>query len=97
MGRVVGTGLSLACDGEPYGPGDSEYAAGQRLLRRVLGGVGKRFAQYVVGDGKFATAPFLHTAGGLGVRGGAQRKNKMSAVFAVGRPPFSWWAPSPGF
>jgi hypothetical protein len=31
---VVGTGLSLPLDVEPYGPGDSEYAAGQRLLRR---------------------------------------------------------------
>src|SRR5580700_11914805 len=43
MVSVVGTGLSLPCDGEPYGPGDSEYAAGQRLLRRVIGSVGKRF------------------------------------------------------
>jgi len=53
---------------EPYGPGDSEYAAGQRLLRRVIGSVGKRLAQYVVADGEFATAPFLHTAGDLGLR-----------------------------
>jgi len=37
MISVVGTGLSLPFDGEPYGPGDSEYAAGQRLLRRVVG------------------------------------------------------------
>ena len=65
MISVVGTGLSLPCDGEPYGPGDSEYAAGQRLLRRVIGSVGKRFAQYVVVDGAFATAPFLHTAGSV--------------------------------
>jgi hypothetical protein len=36
MLSVVGTGLSLPIDIEPYGPGDSEYAAGQRLLRRVL-------------------------------------------------------------
>jgi hypothetical protein len=47
MISVVGTGLSLPFDGEPYGPGDSEYAAGQRLLRRVIGSLGKRFAQYV--------------------------------------------------
>src|SRR5229473_1851492 len=40
MVSVVGTGLSLPCDGEPYGPGDSEYAAGQRLLQRVVGSVG---------------------------------------------------------
>jgi hypothetical protein len=45
MINVVGTGLSLTFDGEPYGPGDSESAAGQRLLRRVLGGVGKRLTQ----------------------------------------------------
>jgi hypothetical protein len=45
MISVVGTGLSLPCDGEPYGPHDSEYAAGQRLLRRVIGSLGKRFAQ----------------------------------------------------
>src|SRR6266851_3541947 len=40
MVSVVGTGLSLPCDGEPYGPGDSEYAAGQRLLQRVIGSLG---------------------------------------------------------
>ena len=33
---VVGTGLSLPFDAEPYGPGDSEYAAGQRLLARAV-------------------------------------------------------------
>jgi hypothetical protein len=64
---VVGTGLALPFDVEPYGPGDSEYAAGQRLLRRAVGGLGKRFAQYVVVDGEFATAPFLHAAGDLGL------------------------------
>src|SRR6202047_980604 len=64
MISVVGTGLSLPCDGEPYGPGDSEYAAGQRLLRRVMGSMGKRFSQYVGGRGEFATAPVLCTARG---------------------------------
>jgi hypothetical protein len=56
---VVGTGLTLPLDVEPYGPGDSEYAAGQRLLRRAVGALGPRFADYVVVDGEFATAPFL--------------------------------------
>jgi hypothetical protein len=37
---VVGAGLSLPLDVEPYGPGDSEYAAGQRLLRRAVSGCG---------------------------------------------------------
>jgi hypothetical protein len=65
--RVVETGLSCPAMWEPYGPGDSEYAAGQRLLRRVIDGLGKRFAHYVVVDGKFATASFLHTASDLGL------------------------------
>jgi hypothetical protein len=41
---VVGTGLSLPVDVEPYGPQDSEYNAGQRLLRRAVGLLGRRFA-----------------------------------------------------
>ena len=65
MISVVGTGLSLPFDVEPYGPGDSEYAAGQRLLRRVRKNLGPRFADYVVAAAKFATAPFLKVAGKL--------------------------------
>jgi len=60
---VVGTGLSLPFDAEPYGPGDSEYAAGQRLLSRAVSQLGPRFADYLVVDGAYATAPFLHAAG----------------------------------
>jgi len=63
MISVVGTGLSLPFDVEPYGPGESEYAAGQRLLCRAVGNTGCRFADYLVVDGEFATAPFLHEAG----------------------------------
>jgi hypothetical protein len=37
-------------DVEPYRPGDSEYAAGQRLLRRVRVSLGARFIDYVVVD-----------------------------------------------
>jgi Transposase DDE domain len=52
--------LSLPFDLEPYGPGDSEYAASQRLLERAVAALGPRFADYVVADGEYATAPFLH-------------------------------------
>jgi len=90
---VVGTGLCLPCDVEPYGPGDSEYAAGQRILRRVIDGVGKRFAQYVVVDGKFATASFLHTASDLGLAVVARLKDNLPELctaaqkrFPVGPP-----------
>jgi len=42
---VVGAGLSLPLDVEPYGPRDSEYNAGRRRLRRVVANAGRRFAQ----------------------------------------------------
>ena len=67
MVSVVGTGLSLPFDVEPYGKGDSEYSAAQRLLRRAGGNLGARFADYVVADGEFARSPFLHAAGDLGL------------------------------
>ena len=97
MVSVVGTGLSLPCDGEPYGPGDSEYAAGQRLLRRVIGSVGKRFAQYVVVDGEFATAPFLHTAEELGLRVVARLKDNLPELFAAAQQRFPSGPPATVF
>jgi len=76
---VVGVGLALPVDGEPYGPGDSEYAAAQRLLRRAAEHLGPRLADYVVRDGAYATAPFLLTAlahrrGSRATGGGAPRR-----------------------
>lgn len=97
MISVVGTGLSLPFDGEPYGPGDSEYAAGQRLLRRVIGSVGKRFAQYVVVDGEFATAPFLHTAGALGLRVVARLKDNLPELLAAAQQRFPSGSPTTVF
>ena len=66
LAAVVGGVLTLPVDVEPYGPGDSEYAAGQRLLRRLRANLGARFIDYVVVDGEFATAPFLHVAAEAG-------------------------------
>jgi len=81
MGSIVGTGLSLPIDIEPYGPGDSEYAAGQRILQRIVANLGRRFAQYVVVDGGLATAPFLHAAEGLGLRVIARLKANLPELF----------------
>ena len=39
--------------------------------------MGRRFADYVVADGEFATAPFLHTAGDLGLRVVARLKGNL--------------------
>jgi hypothetical protein len=78
---VVGTGLSLPFDAEPYGPGDSEYAAGQRLLIRAVSQLGVRFADYLVVDGEYATAPFLHVAGRVGVHVVARLKSNLPELF----------------
>ena len=74
---VVGAGLSLPFDGEPYGPGDSEYAAGQRLLARAMAELGPRFADYLVVDGGYATAPFLHAADRAGIKVVARLKDNL--------------------
>lgn len=80
---VVGAGLSLPFDVEPYGPGDSEYAAGQRLLRRARPGLGARFADYLVVDGELAVAPFLHAAGRAGLPVVARLKDNLPELRAA--------------
>jgi len=90
MASVVGPGLTpLPIDVEPYGPGDCEYRASQRLLLRVIGHLGKRFAHYVVADGEYATAPFLHTVGDLGLYAVARLKENLPELFAAARARFT--------
>jgi hypothetical protein len=85
---VVGGSLTLPVDVEPYGPGDSEYAAGQRLLRRVRASLGARFIDYVVVDGEFATAPFLHAAGEAGWPVVARLKDNLPELFQAAQRRF---------
>ena len=93
MISVVGTGLTLPLDIEPYGPGDSEYSAGRRLLRRAARNLGRRFADYVVVDGDYAKAPFLHDAGDLGLFVVARLKNNLPELFAAAQQRFLRQAP----
>ncbi len=90
---VVGTGLTLPVDVEPYGPGDSEYAAAQRLLRRAVDHLGPRFADYVVGDGAYATAPFLHTTEEVGLPVVARLKENLPLLAAAVRARFDGQPP----
>jgi hypothetical protein len=93
MLSVVGTGLSLPIDVEAYGPGDSEYAAGQRLLRRVIPELGTRFADYLVVDGEYATAPFLHACDDLGLPVVARLKGNLPELSRAAQKRFSQQAP----
>ncbi len=94
---VVGTGLTLPCEAEPYPAGDSEYAAGQRALQRVVEALGPRFADYAVVDGEFATAPFLHTAGDLGLKVVARLKDNLPLLAAAARHRFEGLPPQQTF
>jgi len=97
MVSVVGSGLSLPLDVEPYGPGDSEYAGGQRLLRRTVKNLGVRFANYAVVDGEFATAPFLHAAGDLGLKVVARLKGNLPELSEAAQRRFACKPPDRKF
>jgi hypothetical protein len=86
-------GLTLPLDVEPYGPRDSEYTASQRLLRRVVAALGKQFADYVVADGVYATAPFLHVMAELGLNVVARLKGNLPDLFNAARTRFEQQAP----
>ena len=94
---VVGGDLTLPVDVEPYGPGDSEYAAAQRLLRRLRARLGARFIDYVVVDGEFATAPFLHLAGELGWPVVARLKENLPELWAAAQRRFRCQPPHLAF
>jgi len=94
---VAGAGVTLPCDAEPYGPGDSEYAAGQRLVQRVVGEVGARFADYVVADGEFATAPFLHTVGELGLHAVVRLKENLPELLTAAQQRYAGQPPTGTF
>ncbi len=85
---VVGTGLVLPVDVEPFGPGDDEVRAGRQVLPRAIGHLGRRFADYVVVDSAYAEAPFLHAAGDLGLRVVARLKGNLPELWAAARERF---------
>ena len=88
LGAVVGGDLVLPADIEPYGSGDSEYAAGKRLLARMRENLGARFIDYVVVDGGFATAPFLHAAGEAGWPVVARLKENLPELYEAAKRRF---------
>lgn len=94
---VVGAGLSLPLDVEPYGPGDSELAAGQRLLRRCASSLGTRFADYVAADAKFACAPFLNLVPEVGLHAIVRLKKNLPDLFGRAQVRFNSRPPDQSF
>jgi hypothetical protein len=94
MLSIVGTGLSLPLDVEPYAAGDSEYAAGQRLLQRAIPQLGPRFADYLVVDSEYATAPFLHACDHLGLPLVARLKGNLPELSQAAQKRFSHQLPT---
>lgn len=94
MISVVGAEICLPFDVEPYEADDSEYAAGQRLLKRAVEHLGSRFAHYVVVDAKFATAPFLHACGQAGLPVVARLKSNLPELAAAVQARFSGQPPT---
>lgn len=94
MVSIVGAGLSLPFDAEPYPEGGSEYAASMELLQRAVRHVGRRFADYVVGDGLYARAPFLHAVGELGLHAVVRLKGNLPELLAQAQARFAYSPPS---
>lgn len=86
---LVGGGLSLPIDVEPYGPGDSEMAASQRALDRVIAQLGRRFADYVVADGYYAGAPLLRQLAAWGLPALVRLKSNLPELFAAAQARFA--------
>ncbi len=86
---VVGPGaLDLPFDAEHYGPGEGELTAGKRLLERAVGLLGRRFATYVVADGLYAAAPFIHRAEELGLAVVIALKDNLPELYQAARARF---------
>lgn len=94
---VVGGDLSLPLDVEPYGEGDSELAASRRLLKRAVELLGKRFADYVVADGLYAAAPFLHDVRSYGLRAVVRLKDNVPSLLAAAEKRFASGPPTDAF
>lgn len=91
---VVGTDLVLPVDVEPYGPRDCEVSASERVLQRAVQTLGPRFADYLVADGAYGRAPFLHAAGDLGLHVVVRLKGNLPELYGAAQARFANAPPS---
>jgi hypothetical protein len=81
MIAVVGAGMTLPLDVEPYRQGEGELTAGTRLLERASQALGPRFADYIVADAKYAAAPFLQAVTALGLHAVVRLKDNLPDLY----------------
>lgn len=91
---LTAAGLVLPADVEPYRPGGGELAASRRMLERLVGSLGPRFAQYVVWDSLYANAPALHQANDLGLYVAAPLKDNLPLLYTQARERFEALPPT---
>lgn len=77
MVAVVGVGMTLPLDAEPYGQGEGELTASTRLVERAAQALGPRFADYVVADAKYGAASFLNALTELGLHAVVRLKDNL--------------------
>jgi hypothetical protein len=94
---VVGAGLDLPFDCEPFGPGDSELSTSSRMLVRSVTAMGRRFADYAVVDALYANAPFLHLCEALDLPVIASLKGNLPELFEAAQIRFRNQAPHGSF
>ncbi len=94
---IVGTGLVLPFDVEPQHPGEGELPTSIRLLKRAVGRLGQRYASYVVGDGAYAVAPFLHAANACALHVVARLKGNLPALQMAAQARFATMRPTLSF
>lgn len=94
---VVAAGLTLPFDAEYYGPGRGELTAGKELLQAAVDRLGPRFASYVVADGLYAAASFIHLAQDLGLDVLLRLKDNLPDLHQAARKRFENTPPQQAF
>ena len=72
----------------PTAPGIASTTPRADSCAVLVENAGRRFADYVVADGEFARAPFLHDANDLGLSVVVRLKNNLPELFAAAQKRF---------
>ena len=91
---ATGTKLVLPFDAQLYRADEGELSAAKTLLMRGHAAVGPRFADYVVVDGLYAGAPYIHLAGELGLPVVIRLKQNLPELYTAAHERFEHTSPT---